>query len=386
MIFKKKTKNITKTNDSEEITRNLKQGMINSLLRKKTSELTSISDNVEHVTSAENKVKSNHNDSDVSKLITLINQIKDRQILPKVNLVFGQISYPMLTQIGKDENDVSFLESLCTHEQIFEKIIYERILVCPQHQNSFSSNIRLYCPKCNSMDIKKLHLLEHTKCGYISEQTNFETNLSKITKCPSCNKTIEDPSKELRIPAKWYSCNNCNEKFDNATLKLHCRDHNHDFDINSAKSFDVPSFRIKTEENGASIDTRDIIEKLKHVLENFGFTVTENYSIQGKSNHYHSIDLFGINQHKKTISIFIKKSDSEIDNSEINSKIIQVLDTSPNIAILIGFSSISERAKIIAASYNVSIVASHNPDNIIDSTNKILAKNLGITEKNEIKP
>ena len=80
-----------------------------------------------------------------------------------------------------------------------------------------------------------------------------------------------------------------------------------------------------------------------------GFESEENHSAKGKSEHYHHIDLYGFDKSGKSVFIFIKKSDETIDNSEINSKIIQVLDTSPDIAILIGFAAIAEKAKSIAS-------------------------------------
>lgn len=377
MFKKKNSKSADVDNIPENASHSLKQEMIRSLLRKNTpesGERLTHSESVKETEDVDAFVNNNPDKNEISVLMKKINDVKDRTIFPKIDFIDGRITFPILSEIGKNESDIEFLDGLCKNEQILERHTFERILVCPHHPDSFSSNVRLYCPKCNSMDIKKLHLVEHIKCGYISEQINFESNSTKITKCPSCNKKIEDSIKELRIPAKWYSCNNCTEKFDNVLLKIHCRNFNHDFDINSAKSIDVPSFKIKTDETGTSIDTREIFEGLKKLLNEIGFKATENYSIQGRSGHYHSIDLYGLNEKNLSVFIFIKKSDSEIDNSEINSKIIQVLDTSPNISILVGFSSISEKAKSIASSYNVSIVASQNPNQIIDSTRKILSK------------
>ena len=82
--------------------------------------------------------------------------------------------------------------------------------------------------------------------------------------------------------------------------------------------------------------------------------------------------MYGFNKSGKKIFIFIKKSSQVIDNSEINSKIIQVLDTSPDIAILIGFADMSEKAKSIASSYNISIVSSQDPNGIVPSVEEVL--------------
>ena len=145
----------------------------------------------------------------------------------------------------------------------------------------------------------------------------------------------------------------------------------------------IPGFKIKNDDDEISIDVSAISNRLIELLQRHGFNIEENYSIKGKSGHYHHIDLFGETKFGKTIFIFIKKSNNEIDNSEINSKIIQVLDTSPTIAILVGFASISEKAKSIATSYNVSIVSEHDTNKIISSTDDVLNEQLSYLGEDE---
>jgi len=74
---------------------------------------------------------------------------------------------------------------------------------CYKLRNSdvFSSSMRLYCPKCRSMNVDKLNLFEHKKCGYIAESTNFDFTNSSQSVCPSCKKEIKNFDKEIRVPA-----------------------------------------------------------------------------------------------------------------------------------------------------------------------------------------
>jgi len=58
---------------------------------------------------------------------------------------------------------------------------------------------------------------------------------------------------------------------------------------------------------------------------------------------------------------------------ELNSKIIEVLDTTPTVAILIGFPSISEKAKSITSSYNISLVTEQDPQEILTSIDRVLS-------------
>jgi predicted SpoU family rRNA methylase len=64
---------------------------------------------------------------------------------------------------------------------------------------------------------------------------------------------------------------------------------------------------------------------------------------------------------------------NDSNDSEIDSKIIQILDTSPKIALIIGAASVNEKTKAIASKYNVSIISSQNMSEIVSEAEKILA-------------
>ena len=389
MLFSKNKPKIRHENDEKtsEITQNhfstgLRSQMMKTLLKKKA-------DDESKKESAKTEVQKPVIDNEkISALIEQINQSKEKIIAPRIDLSNGHITYPILSKIGEDESNVGFLESLtASSTEVLEKVSYEKLVTCPRHEDSLLVNVRFYCPKCNSMDIEKLHLLEHSRCGYISEKTNFEHSKdNKIINCPSCGKSISDFKKELRVPGMWYSCKHCSEKFDDVLIKMHCRKYQHDFDTNQSQLVNIPGFKIKDDDRTeSSIDVSSISNEITQLLQNYGFNVEKDYSIKGKSGHYHHIDLYGKNKDGKTVFFFIKKSDNAIDNSEINSKIIQVLDTSPDVSILIGFASISEKAKSIASSYNVSIVTSQDINEIVSSTDQILAKTIPKSGENEAK-
>ena len=369
------------------ITKNsLKTEIIKSLLKRKAKEDSSKKfENFSIVEEKETKIQDSINTDKIYALIKKINSSKEKMVAPKIDISSGTITYPLLNEINESEDNIEFLEKLsASSADVLEKTVYEKFLVCPQHPESLSVNVRLYCPHCKSMNIEKLHLFEHIKCGHITEKQSFENSDEKNSlKCPSCNKIISDFKKELHVPAMWYLCNHCKEKFDDVLVKLHCRNYNHDFETNQSHMINIPGFKIKSDEDEISIDVSAISNRLTELLQRHGFSVEENYSIKGKSGHYHHIDLFGKTKNGKTIFIFIKKSNNEIDNSEINSKIIQVLDTSPTIAILVGFASISEKAKAIATSYNVSIVSDHDTNQIISSTDDVLNEQLSNLEEDE---
>ncbi len=312
--------------------------------------------------------------SKITKLIKSMENSKEKMIVPYIDMNQGLITYPILDEIGEEPTNLELLEKLASPSfDILEKVTYERMAVCPQHPESLAVNIRLLCPGCNSMDISKLHLIEHKRCGYISENTNFETAPDgSIAQCPSCKKQIRNSKVEIAMPAMWYTCNGCKQKFDDVSIKLHCRKFNHDFDTNQSHTIVVPGYRLMNLADATNSSISPILDQLKNLLKSYGFSAEENFNVTGKSGNQHRINIYGVDNHNRTVFIFIKNPNADTDASELNSRIIEVLDTSPSVAILIGYPSISEKAKAITSNYNISLLNKQDPQEILISINKIL--------------
>jgi hypothetical protein len=305
----------------------------------------------------------------ISSLIRLIKSSHEKVLVPKLDLSTGLYTYPQLTEIGENPKNIQFLENLTSDSiDLLEKTTYERIAVCSQHPDSLDVNIRLYCPKCHSVDIEKLHLFEHKVCGYISETKSF-TTVNSVIECPSCKKSIKDKQKELRIPAMWYNCNSCDEKFDDVILQMYCRKFNHDFDTSMAGTVSIPGFILKDSQSTLDYD-QSLLINIKNLLQEHKFITEENFSLKGKSGHYHNIDLIATNPNTDTVFICILKSENVIDESEINSKIIEMLDCNPTKSVIIGH--LSKKANSLASKYDMSIIDSYEKDVVLPSLSEIL--------------
>ncbi|MCZ6582083.1 MAG: hypothetical protein O6761_02795, partial [Thaumarchaeota archaeon] len=182
-------------------------------------------------------------DEDAKKIIETISNTKDGTLRPSINFEENKIIYPQLADIVS-VNVIEKLDELASSSDVLEKKIYERIPVCPTHSGSFSISVRLYCSSCLSGNIQKLHLVEHKTCGYITENEILKSSGDKII-CVSCKKSIKDPKKEIRKLGRWYECDDCNSKFDNCVVKLHCRKFEHDFTVDQADMQNIYSYKIK---------------------------------------------------------------------------------------------------------------------------------------------
>jgi len=303
-----------------------------------------------------------------SKDVQLINElqkVEGQVIKPFVDFNEGKLFYPFLSYIRLRQDDVDFLDSLVS-KGILEKKIFEKLVVCPVHTNTYSSSVHLYCPNCHSIDIEKLNLFEHKRCGYISDGKNFDFSNPINSECPSCKKPIKNFDREIRVPAMWFQCNKCEEKFDNVDVKLRCRKYEHDFDTNSAQFVPTYCYALKNSEH--SVDSKDIkiIQEIAELLSGFNFDSDVASSIVGKSGNPHKIPILGI--HKLTgekIIIFVLLNDFVLEEASINSILIPVLDIEPKYTLFVTNSDVSDPINAIAQRYNISIISHNELSNLV---------------------
>ncbi len=308
------------------------------------------------------------------RLIEEVRKLEDRTIKPFVDYNEGRLFYPILSKIGEVQDNIEYLDSLVT-DGILEQKIYEKLIVCPIHPDTFSSSVRLYCPSCHSMNVEKLNLFEHKKCGYITESSNFDFSDNNDSHCPSCKKPIKNFEKEIRIPAMWYQCNDCSEKFDNAIIKLHCRKHEHDFDTNSGQFVTTFSYKLKNSEISINSDISQIKDELLNLLQGFNFTAKLNVSIKGKSGNVHEIPIYGKNKTTNdSILIFIKNQPDGIDQSDMNSILVPKLDINPTNTLLVTMSDINEGVDSLAKHYGIHLISEHDFSKIVSSVEEFVSE------------
>lgn len=293
----------------------------------------------------------------VVKLIQEVQKLEDRTIKPFVDYNEGLLFYPILSKIGELQDNVTCLDDLVS-DGILEKQVYEKLIVCPVHPETFSSSMRLYCPKCHSMNVEKLNLFEHKKCGYITESVNFDFSDHENSSCPSCKKPIKNFEKEVRVPAMWYQCDDCDEKFDNAVIKLHCRKHEHDFDTNSGQFITTFSYKLKNSEISINSDTNQIKDELLKLLQGFNFDAKLNISIKGKSGNVHEIPIYAKSKTTdESILIFIRNQPTGVDQSDMNSILVPKLDIDPTNTLLVTVSGINDGIESLAQHYGIHLIS-----------------------------
>ena len=315
------------------------------------------------------------NDDEIKKIIQVISENKEGAISPSINFEESRLYFPALAHLGTHEYVASLLEKLCSPSiNMLEKTVLEKLAVCPEHPQNLSSTIRLYCSSCFATDIVKLHLIEHKVCGYITEIRDYNQT-SDFTTCISCKHQIKDPQKEIRRLGRWYECNKCKVKFDNCVMKLHCRKFNHDFDINQASMILIPLYKLKAEAKSSQVYSLSLIPQIEKILQSHGCTIQDASLVKGRSGVVHKVSIYA-SGNDKTILIDIKSSEKIVDDMEINSTIVKVLDVGPTLAIFVGIPTISDAVKTMANANKILVITGNNLSEILSTVEQNIKSHL----------
>ena len=307
-------------------------------------------------------------------LLWEIEKLPDKTIKPVVDFNESTLFYPVLSRINESPDNIEFLDDL-VKEGVLVKKVFEKLIICPTHPQAYSSSVRLYCPKCGSLNVDKLNLYEHRKCGFITESTVYDFAKEKNPICPSCKKAIVDFKKEIKSPAMWHQCIDCHDKFDNAIIKLYCRQFEHDFETNSGQFVTTYSYRPKDYDAPITSDDDKLQEDLEKTLGQFNFGTEFKEQIKGKSGNSHKIPIFATNKSsRESIAIFVHRSPDNLSQADINSILISILDVGPKHTLLLSKSSVDEEVKPIAKQYGIDIISDPEFSRIIHHVEEFVSE------------
>jgi len=312
---------------------------------------------------------------DASQILLLeIEKLPDKTIKPVVDFNESCLFYPVLSRIGESPDNVGFLDDL-VEEGVLVKQVFEKLIICPNHPDAYSSSVRLYCPKCGSLNVDKLNLYEHKRCGFITESTVYDFAKEKNPVCPSCKKAIVDFKKEIKMPAMWHQCLDCHDKFDNAIVKLYCRQYEHDFETNSGQFVTTYSYRLKDYDAPITSDDDKLQNDLEKLLKEFNFETEFKAQITGKSGNTHKIPIYAINKSsREAIAIFVHRSQENLSQADVNSILISILDVGPRHTLLLSKSGVNEEVKPVAKQYGIDIISDPNLSQIIQHVNNFVSE------------
>jgi predicted RNA-binding Zn-ribbon protein involved in translation (DUF1610 family) len=236
---------------------------------------------------------------------------------------------------------------------IFKRKFHEKVLVCPSCLSPNVSNDYV-CPNCNSIDIERKTLLEHTACGNIDSVDNFLVEGGLL--CPKCGKELIEAGVDYQKLGAWFQCAQCGKRSDMPSPIHRCRNCGHIFTIRDTGFVNVYAYRLSSEAEEEFKRSYLVMKPIGLVLEDFQFKVEMPGQIAGRSGALHRFDAVATKGSSEVVVLDVIASDKEINEVPVASMYAKIFDVTPSQSILVAIPRLSEKAKKLAGLYRISII------------------------------
>lgn len=246
---------------------------------------------------------------------------------------------------------------------VFKRKFHEKVLVCPSCLSPNVSNDYV-CPNCNSIDIDRKTLLEHTSCGNIDSVDNFLIEGGLL--CPRCNKELVEAGVDYQKLGAWFQCAQCGKRSDMPSPIHRCRNCGHIFTIRDTGFVNVYTYRLATEAEEEFKRSYVVMKPIGVVLEEFQFKVEMPGQIAGRSGALHRFDAVATKGTSEVVVVDVIASDKDIDEVPIASMYAKVFDVTPSQSFLIAIPKLTDKAKRLASLYRISTIEADNSQEAAD--------------------
>lgn len=292
------------------------------------------------------------------------------ELIPSFDPSYGYY-YPDIVKNGDVTPQESFeIADKITALGLGTKTYHDQVLKC-QDCGSDHVTVKFHCPFCNSTEIDKELLIEHTADGVMALLSSFKKKEGKLI-CPGCGKVLEQEGKDYRNIGIWYGCASCKKQFDTPKVKYVCRSCSEEIETKDIIISSVYRVVIKKEVI-EEFSTRILICKpISEVLTAAKFTPSAPGVLTGKSGIQHTFGIIGVNKQGGTIAIDLAISKTKINEAPLLAMSAKVMDTSPLKSIMVVVPSLLENAKKMAGIYGISIVEGNTIEEATKSLRKLL--------------
>mgnify|MGYP000309448585 CR=1 FL=1 len=185
------------------------------------------------------------------------------------------------------DNWVRVIEELL-RDGLIDRRIMGRIIRCPSCRSTHVKTL-YKCVYCNSFNVVKTDIINHTICGYTSTRLRFEKYGELV--CPNCNMRLRTPGIDYIIIGTVFECLDCKRRMDRPNIEHECIDCGTNFTYKEA-IYD-PIYAYALSELGRQIVSKGLVMRLPIVrtLREMGYAVEEDSHVVGMSGIKHRFDI-----------------------------------------------------------------------------------------------
>ncbi len=266
------------------------------------------------------------------------------------------VDYPFVDKLLGRANSftIQLLEDL-TRLGYLKKKFYEKIIFCPVC-NSTDLRYTTFCPKCSSGYILRSLVFEHPSCGFIGIEKEFSNGTGHI--CPKCQRELNLIGSDYNSPGYYYKCYNCDELSIIPVEKWQCIQCSSVFSKEEIREICLYSYIINEEKKEKLQGERIPKERLADFLTQDGYEVESSIKVTGRSGAEHEIDLLATKRSgpfEHRIVVGFASAEHEVDSEEVIKLYAKAYDVNAQDIILIAVPKLSPDAFHFAHHYRIRV-------------------------------
>jgi hypothetical protein len=276
------------------------------------------------------------------------------------------VDYPLADKVLGQSNSftLQLLEDLTRLGYIIKKF-YDKVLFCPVC-NSTDLRYTTYCPKCDSGYILRSLVFEHPSCGYIGIEKEFIMNETGRI-CPKCRRELNLIGSDYNSPGYYYKCYDCGELSATPVEKWHCRQCSAVFNKDEIREVCLYSYSINEEKKDKLQVERIPKNRIAELLIRDGYEVQTVVKVAGRSGAEHEIDLLATKKSgpfEHRIVVGFASAEHEVDSEEVIKLYAKAYDVNAQDIILIAVPRLSQDAIHFAQHYRIRVFEAEDLDKI----------------------
>ncbi len=267
---------------------------------------------------------------------------------------------------GDLDSATELVEELC-YAGILRRKFFEKIIVCPSC-SSANVSVDYACPNCNSLDIDRKNLLEHTACKNIDSVDNFQVEGRLV--CQKCGKNLDQDGLNYQNLGSWFQCSQCGKRSVTPYPIHKCRKCRHVFTIKDTGFLTVYAYSLNANAGEEFRNNYPIMKPIKTALEESQFKVQTPGRLVGRSGVLHRFDAVATKGGSQVV-LDVIAGDRQIDEVPVVSFYAKIFDVASARAILVAIPNLAERARKVATLYRISMIEASNSE---EAAEKLRAK------------
>jgi len=267
------------------------------------------------------------------------------------------VSYPAVeSELGTDADGSLLLLEDLSRLGYLSRQFHDKVLFCPAC-NSQDLKLNTVCPECQSANLTRQRVLEHKNCGYVGTESEFTKSGGRT--CPKCRVELVLVGSDYTNRGLRYRCLGCDAVVETPDENWTCRSCHRVYPKGDVRELVMYSYLLDQAKISKLRVERIPKARVREFLTREGYDIQESVQTTGRSGAEHRIDLLATKRSgplEHRIVVGFSSAESAVDSEEVIKLYAKAYDVSAQDIVMVAIPRLSEDAVQFASHYRIRVL------------------------------